>query len=297
MPSTIQERQNTIDSIDLLAAQRQLYASAKTYHNWSLIIAGLTAIAFPIAKVLIPDLAAYISLTGAGLALLSVFYLKKQAQDKVNIAARIQEKFDVEVFGLPNTDSAIIGAEASREDIRDAKKAFKDRRTDLKDWYSDTSNAPHQFSVLLSQRSNLVWDWRQRAYYASLLQWSMIALFIISIGIGIWKTPLLIDYLVFIFLPMLTLFRIGILDYQKHQKMYLSQKLKEKEINGVLKKFIQEKEPISTTYLRSVQNTIFENRSEFALVPDMVYGWKKNKFQNDMDAIVDAYIKQLQTQA
>lgn len=295
--STISKRQNTQDNLNLLAAQRHLYSVAKSLSNWSFFLAVVSAIAFPLMKSIFPEMAQYIGLAGGLLFLITSIWIKGRSGKKAEIAAKIQEKFDVDVLDLAETQHEILGAGPKPEDIKNANKAFSGNRKNLENWYSDTKNAPKEFSALISQRSNLVWDWRQRKFYSEFLTIVIFGVLIISVVIGIWKELLLLDYLSFIFSPILSLLWLGSNNILKHKKVYEIQSLKEDEINGVLKRHIYQKEPISSDYLRSVQNTIFKNRKESALVPDFIYSLKKEQREDEMKLIVENYIKDLQKNA
>jgi len=262
-----------------------------------LTIAIISGVGFPLLKQFYPDLSQILGLVGGMIFLVTALMIKGNAEKKVELAAKIQEQFDVNVFDLPATDQNLIGSLPKVEDIDKAYNSFNGSKEALKNWYADTKDASKEFSVLLSQRSNLVWDWRLRRDFFNVLKFVLVFVLIISLALGIKKNFSLMHYLSFYFIPILPLLWLGFENMLKHQKIYQTQQQKEDEINWMLKKHIEDKQKISTDYLRSIQNTIFKNRKEFALVPDFIYASKRHENEDSMKTVIEDYIQKLQSKS
>lgn len=99
-------------------------------------------------------------------------------------AAKAQERFDAELFGLPIT--AEFKPLPAHEEV--ARLARKYRGVSNKrDWYVDVTELPLPYAILLCQRENLQWDWSLRRTWAGAL----------SIALGVWVAMGLVVALIF----------------------------------------------------------------------------------------------------
>ena len=106
--------QNQPDKLKLLAAQRQFYNWAKTWIGINYSITFIIAVYAPIGYLLFPESKYVVGAIGAAWTLISLLInLKEQAL--TNKAARVQEQFDTEVFGL-EWNEVIAGKKVSPEE-------------------------------------------------------------------------------------------------------------------------------------------------------------------------------------
>lgn len=274
---SIGTRQNTDHAILLLKAQRKLYNKAKQLKNLKLFLAVLSFVGAVVILPFWPEYKIYIALFGGAVAALNSLWLKSKVQNNINQAARIQEEFDVNVLGLEENKS-LTGAPVTREII--LHYADGESAKGLTDWYPDLEDTEDSKAILIAQRSNLVWDWRQRAVFVKWLTVSALIVLIAGIVYGVIQDLSFKDYLLMVLLPTLPFLLLGMTSIQKHRKVLERQKLKEKEINEL----VNSQAPIPRATLRSIQDAIYKNRKESAMIPDFAYRWRRNKFQKQMEA-------------
>jgi len=274
---TIGTRQNTEQAILLLKAQRKLYNKAKNLNNikfWLAVVSFTGAVAI---LPFWPEYKIYLALLGSGIASLNYLWLKNKVKANIKQAARIQEEFDVLVLNLPDNNS-LTGAPITREIIHQ----FGDNEPNkgLLDWYPDLEETDPSKATLIAQRANLVWDWRQREKYVNWLTISTLLLLLGGIIYGAIQDLSFRDYLLMVLLPTLPFLLLGITNIQSHRKVLSRQKLKEKEID----KLVNSQKSIPKETLRSIQDAIYKNRTENALIPNWMYKLLRKKFQKQMEA-------------
>lgn len=155
--TTIIERQNDLEALRLLIAQRRLYQKAKRCLGLRLVGMLIIGIAAPVIAVAWPS---YAVVTGA-LAGLWLFFgrtlLLWLQESWTSQAAAVQEQFDFYVFQMPaSIDRSTlptledIAAVAGPEDQIFATAA----REKLTDWYPINTEASGAVAVAIAQRAN-----------------------------------------------------------------------------------------------------------------------------------------------
>ncbi len=169
----IKTRQNTYSSIQKIAAFRRLYSIAKKYNNGYVMlnVVMMSALTFLSIGLNSEELSKYFGLQQQDysnwLAVASIIILsidKLIIGEKIDTvretAAKIQEDFDRELFGL-GWNSALAGSQPRIEDIIKHGEWYLKKHTDakLRDWYAvESDSIPHKFQVLICQNSSLYWD-------------------------------------------------------------------------------------------------------------------------------------------
>jgi hypothetical protein len=282
---SIKEKQNSQSSIMLLSAQRRLYSEAKMLYLIRLVAALFLASLSPIIFFLWPVTRFPIALISGIWVLASRLILKRVENQKIKLGATIQEQFDVQVFEIP-WNSVLVGSRVGPEIVSEADRNFKGDRKDLENWYSDPGDLPTTISVLLCQRSSLVWDSRLRRVYAWII--SLVTIGLIGFGfiLAIVTRQTLPDYLLALFLPALSALITGVEEATENFKLATEKEEIEKKVSSFLEKSREAPSLLSIEDCRKVQDYIFFLRSKSPLVPDMLYQWLKPKYQFDMEAAV-----------
>jgi len=112
----IQEKQNSRNTLKLLAAQRRLYTEAKQFYILRFLGALLLASISPIIFLYWPASKFPIALISSVWILLSRLVLKRIESQKITKAALIQEQFDTTVFDIPWND-VLAGKKVNPETI------------------------------------------------------------------------------------------------------------------------------------------------------------------------------------
>lgn len=186
-------KQNEECSIQMLAAQREVYEEAKRYEKLVVIFSILLPVISAIMNDFFKDnvtLTVVTYIVSVVSLFIGLFFRRKINKEK-SLAANIQLQFDMYVYQLP-WDKDLFG---ERKDLNDtiAEKASKhltnkERRNKLVDWYRpEVAKYDYLNSIAFSQKENLSWDSRLRRRYkwGSIILIVIISVIILGSGIAI----------------------------------------------------------------------------------------------------------------
>ena len=268
-------KQNEI--AELQCAKNQLYREAVNLNSIALSLVIITAFVFPILTLLFPELKIILAIIGGVFGIVSGLGFKNISNKKVREAAKMQELFDVTLFGIDWNRSLVKGMPSEHE-IQDAVDNNKKKKpSDFKDWYRDYTPHSQNMAALFCQQENLFWDSKQRKAYFQLLV--NIAVLILALGIGlafIFKlTPL--DYLLSILFPQSGLV-LYILIKIAFPHLSSAKKLNQEfsTVNRIAEK-AKIKGEISSEELREIQDFIFESRKNSQVTPSWFYNLYKRR--------------------
>jgi len=294
----IKAKQNTHPNIQKIAAFRRLYSIAKKYNNgyFMLNVVMMTTLTSLSIGLNSEDLSKYFGFQQRDysnwLAVASIIVLtidKLIIGEKIDsireTAAKIQEKFDRELFDL-GWNNASAGMQPRTEDIIKHGEWYLNKHTDakLRDWYAVENNSvPHKFQILICQNSSLYWDasLRQKINY----------IFIIG-GVIIFSTTLIsclaLDLSTSAIVTNLTALLGPVLDYGsntlKENKASIanSERLLECLEQG-FKDAIQNKSDTEIyKSIESIQDQLYVKRNSDWLIPDFFYKILRNSDENIM---------------
>lgn len=211
MENSINALQNEARNLDCLAAQRELYSSAKRICvvqllvNYGLVAAGVlvgAAVAFAVGA----NNAAPAWIVG-GFGIVALFggqVLRLLVERRVSRAAKIQEMFDCEVLDLP-WNAHLAGGRVEMEFVAYHASKFDQRggdRVPLKDWYSGhLDEIPLCAARLICQRQNLTWDRRLRELYAWIIGLAGAAVLSLILIMGLLRGISLEEFIVGMLVP------------------------------------------------------------------------------------------------
>ena len=279
---SIAERQNSPWSIQLLAAQRQLYSEAKRWRRlgaWSVTAAAIVGVA---ATLVAPELLKLIGPMGGvvGLAQWLASLVEKQF---VKTAANMQEQFDDSVYQLPW--NPVLGTKCDPEDVIAAAARHNGDRTKLADWYTLPYGVPYPLDILLCQRTNLRWDSVLRRSYAKLVIAVLSALFLAAAAGGVIH-GLSLGELLFALLPLTGALRLGIETVRGQYKHADDQGDLKELVEATWDRARLKPHSISPSDLRSIQDEIFRLRTVAPPVPDGFYWKKRDEMEHEAKAAI-----------
>lgn len=277
MSNGIAVRQNEDKSIAMLAAQRQLYRDAKKFNTFSVVLSVWIPFVLAIILLFIPENTEwkYISYILSIVSMIVSFVIDKCIEKKKQLAAFIQQKFDVYVYTMP-WDNRIFGKNKNvdYEIAIYSKKILNNpqEKNKLMDWYTPKVDEKNIIDgILACQRENFLWDvgLRKRFKLASVAL--IIILFVTILVMGLWKNERvteLIWRLAFV-APMLK----WLLDTVKKLNKDISTL---QELDGD----INNNEMMTMDDLQDIQEVIFQHRKGCYAIPECIYSIFKN---NDED--------------
>ncbi len=277
MSNGIRLRQNEEHSIEMLAAQRQLYSNAKRYDWLSTVLSVWIPFGMAIILVFIPEdslarIVSYIvSITSAVIS----FIVDGIINNKKELAAAIQQKFDTYIYNMP-WDTRIFGKNKNlnNEIAVYSSKILSDEeeKKSLYDWYTPLVDEKELKEGILScQRENVWWDVGLRKRFK---MGSIMAIIILCMAVfimGICKnesTVKLLSRFAFV-APML-------------EWLFSTIKQLNKDINELqeLDEIINDDESKSIEDLQDIQKLIFIHRKDCFAIPNFFY---KHFKDNDED--------------
>lgn len=279
-------KQNLPRQIDKLAAQRYLYSKAKNIFYSRVGFSLIFAIAIPLLASLLGNYWYYVALVMVFYLVIDVFLLERNENSYKQDAAKIQESFDVDVFGLDWND-IVAGNKIDEEYILKYSDLYKkENKVDsLLNWYSEeVSKIDLIPAIAVCQRTNIFWDISLRIT----VFWSIIT-FLIILAFGAFvcsKNPIII------ICSLLPFYRV-MADYCKSQRLTI------KSVEGLKNKieiFLNDQSNFKIekiNYLRTVQDEIFRHRKTSTFIPDKLYWLNRNNQEKEMNYGAKYYVDRI----
>lgn len=277
MSNGIATRQNEDNSIAMLAAQRQLYRDARKFNTVSVAVSVWIPFALAVVLWAIPGNAEW-KCASYMLSIVSMvfgFGIDKYIEGKKQLAAFIQQKFDVYVYKMP-WDKRIFGKDknVNHEIATHSKKILSNpqEKKRLENWYTPSVDEKNIIDgILTCQRENFWWDIGLRKRFKFLSIVLIIILCVAILVMGLLRNERITELLfsVAFITPMLK----WLLDTIKklNNDISILQKL-DADINNNGIKTMED--------LQDIQKEIFQHRNGCYTVPECIYNIFKD---NDED--------------
>lgn len=282
------ERQNTREMLLLLKAQSSYYTSAKKVFYSGLIISLFGTVFFAVATTLYTSgLLNTLSAFFAVLIFAIGSYTQRKSVSYTELAARIQQTFDVMLFSLSN-DSSVL----KKSEIQEICAPYvQDDLHEFKNWYSDYSGTKFTTQVFYSQKENIRWDRNLRKKYLRLNN-----LFGVFVGICVAIYAVFFNATASHFFAIVAwLFPLGKHFAEQHFRLsdnILSLDNINLEFKAVEKEFDSYSENEQYCKLCGLQSSIFEHRKKSVNIPNWFYRLNKNKMQQYEDDLAKEIVGQ-----
>jgi hypothetical protein len=289
--NSICTQQNSERQIQRLAAQRQLYATAKTVFGWHAVASGPVAVALAFAVFMHADLKGYAALWGIALTIADVAWLTPWQKRLRSAGAGIQEAFDCDVLELSwNTLKA--GKKPDPERVREQANKYSARQhrmPSLQNWYPQSACAlPIHVGRLICQRSNCWWDANQRRRYAVVVGACVAVILICLLGVAMTANMTVPNFVVGVAAPIAPAVLLGYRQYvEQMEAVKRIDNLKE-HAERLWTAALQGESPRRATEgSRGLQDEILENRRRSPLVFDAVFKRLRSAFDRQMNHAAD----------
>lgn len=286
--------QNENLQIRRLAAQRALYAVAKSVLVVQWCLACPVVVAWSILVGFCPETKAYGALWGLAVAFADTAFLEPWSQRLRRRAALIQESFDSHVLGLP-WNKLKAGRKPDPELIEEYARKFEKRSGDisvLANWYPTiVSQLPLHVGRVVCQRSNLWWDAKLRRRYAAhivvLVCVVLAGALCLAMSSGKTVESLVLGFGAIVMPTVL----FGVRQYrcQRESATRLdrlkeeSEKLWDEALTGL-------PEAQATAWSRNLQDEILENRRTNVVIFDWVYQLLRSDYETQMNRGADQLV-------
>lgn len=283
----IPQKQNSQKQLERLAAQRELYASAKKWHGSQIILTVVIPIILATLAFFITNLAVACGIFGVLSFLLDVSIIEPLIKKLKTKAAKIQELFDCETLDLPISPLKTVDDIAVEEVLLhyNAHVKIASNVEKIKNWYTPSvGQLPMAIARILCQRTNYWWDSKLRQRYSSFLKLSSVIVFSAILIFGFVSDLSLIE---------VTLIGSGLIPFfqfcikQCNDNLDAAVRLNEliiysKQVwDNAIRHSISEDD--LKTSSRRLQDEIFEHRSKSPLIHDFYY----NLFRDNDEALMN----------
>ncbi|WP_270576957.1 S-4TM family putative pore-forming effector [Bacteroides cellulosilyticus] len=293
-------KQNLDINIDRLLAQRRLYSNAKIMQYIliaiTVIIPVLIAFITNFSNLRIDDTSwiytIYAIVVIFGEKILEIFIDRNK-----KTAASIQEKFDTNIFDIPENEllnSVFIDHDIVRKySKKDKLNANKISR--VTNWYSTRIDCLQtNIAILFCQRMNICYDQNIKKKYNKLLISLSVLTFITLLIISLTNDFSLKKFIIEVILPSIPILNFTYKEINQNiESVDNLQKLREIIENKLSS--LSRNDVIEIEELRNIQDRIFNNRILSPLIPDFIYKILWTELEDEMNYSVENRIVELQS--
>ncbi|MBK9382166.1 MAG: hypothetical protein IPN39_12690 [Chitinophagaceae bacterium] len=296
--NNIIQLQNKEENLKLLAAQRELYGSAKIIYAWQFCFSVILPVIIAALTLVYPDMAVYGALYGILLLVIDEIAFNSSIDKKKAKAAKIQEQFDCSVLKIKKSSLKLADGILTEEILKYYHNHAKDqsRIEKLKDWYPTEIGALDNLPIasLICQRLNCWWDIKLRKRYSNLLTGTLILIPLIIIIIGIIRDIKLYE-IILILSALIPFFVFLQKENSEHGDAY--KRLERlhgffEDIFSRLKSKTFDMSSLDNT-IRSIQDEIYENRINSPLVFDRIYKKFRSIDEQEMKRVTHELVKEM----
>lgn len=302
LKNTIQQEQNSPRSMSLHAAKSHYYLAAEATQQVQLIILAVNAAFWPVFLAWNPDQKVWSALAAFLIPVFELAVIEPLQKKWKTCGAKIQELFDCAVFKL-DWNEFKVGARPREEDIAAGVVRFQKAKGDetiFRDWYNfDFGDIPVSHARLICQRANIWWDTELRGKYISIIRWSICALGLAALVIGIATGFTMEKFILAVLAPISPICIWGIKEVRKQSTIVTDGEHMVCHLDSVWRKVCSgklTKEELESES-RSLQNEIYDRRKGSAVHPQWLYRKKRNEFQRLMVEAANQLLKDYRTLA
>lgn len=288
--NNIVELENSQVHINQLKAARHLYTKAGHYSTSYMFFCAFIPVVISIGRIFLsPDdhFALNTMMAYGVVALVAGFILESEVSKHRKLAAKIQQLFDCEVFGL-EWDSHLWGSKPSLENISDNLGNLSN--DGFYNWYDSLIEGLDRMeAILICQRTNLAYDSklrRQFNYTVSTIA-TVVSLFILLVSF--YRNEGIQTAIVFVGVPLVPVIKWFFSTKKRNLDNIESCESLKSFIDNSLEKLKKNHRAINESALYQIQDRIYINRNIAFKIPDCLY----NIMRKDQEESVRTMVNQL----
>lgn len=270
------KKQDQSENIDRLAAQRHLYTQAKYYSMSIFVLCVIVPVLLSFFKILFPSVnwIAKLIVVISFLLTFAKLILGGIKADCQNLAARIQQQFDCDLFSL-SWNEALCGSEPLPEEVFKYKKGVDTSK--LFGWYEkEIETLSPENGALVCMRTNVVYDQGIRQYYLKVCTVIAVIASLIVLIIGLLSDSTFWALFIYAIVPLMPIVVWYIDTREQHIKNMKALNRLQTLITNCIDK-AENKIAVTKAELMTIQNFMFIHRSTSYTIPDIVYAWKREE--------------------
>lgn len=269
-------KQNLQENIDRLAAQRHLYTIAKHYSVWIFVLCVIMPVLLSILKISFSSEAwiAKVLVVASFLITFVKMALGNKKEGFQNLASRIQQMFDCDLFSLP-WNEALCGRMPLPEEVYKYKQGAETSK--LSNWYEkEIEILSPENGALVCMRTNVIYDQSIRLCYLNVCTLMATVASLIVFIIGLLSDTTFWDLFIYGIVPLMPIVVWYIDTRNQHKKNIKALGKLQTLITGCIKN-AEHGNPVTKEELMTIQNFMFIHRSTSYIIPDIVYWRKRNE--------------------
>lgn len=295
--NNIHKTQNEIKQIERLAAQRELYSSAKKFYGIQLIGNVLIPIIFSIISIYNNSCSLYFSLYGVCFFIIDILIIEQYIEERRIKAAKIQELFDCDVLVIKKSPLKIAN-DIAVEEVLTQYNAYKKITTNIekiKNWYpQDTKEININYARLICQRTNCWWDSKLRLSYITILKFLCIFSGIAIIIAGV-VGKIEFEQVVLITSGLVPFFQFSSKQYYDNLNSTNRLEKVRNYINEIWDNIVTKNIDINSLeeVSRRIQDEFYENRIKSPLILNSFYWFFRERNEDLISKTALAYVQEL----
>jgi hypothetical protein len=268
-------KQNSERSLKHIAAWTHLYGRAKIVAGWQFFLSVPCALAMSLIALWWPEAKVVTTPLSLLFGWIDVLCLDRIQQHRKKTAAKMQEEFDCELFGL-DWNAIRCSSPPETEQLNEAAEKFRrqNRKANHRDWYpTEVGRLPLSLARLICQRAAAWWDMSQRRKYAGWLVAAVAVLVVGIIAISFAADQRVRDMVLSVYLPIAPAVIWAVRECIRQRDAVLSLEKLKSQIEHLFADAISGKRNFSELdqLSRYVQDMSFDGRSRNPLFFDFIF--------------------------
>ncbi|HEV8414577.1 MAG TPA: S-4TM family putative pore-forming effector [Bryobacteraceae bacterium] len=294
MPTTqnsIPEHQNNSESLSLISGANQLYRAVKRVAVGQIASTVCVPLGFSIVSLINAAVGPWSALYSLLIALVDPLLFDKWQKIWKTQAARLQEQFDCELFGL-SWNELICGQPPSAELIHRAANRY--RGPSLRDWYPvSVGTLPLVAARLVCQRSSIAWDSELRRRYVFALKIAGAILFASVLVIAFAINLSLQGFIFSVLAPAVPILQWGVKEVQLQQDSLdrldrlfaYSDRTWREMLAGIVVG------DVLSSASRAIQDQLYLHRQSNQAILESLYGFLRRNQEHEMQAVAKTLVE------
>ena len=268
-------KQNSERSLKHIAAWSHLYGHAKVVAGWQFFLSVPCALAMSLIALRWPEAKVVTTPFSLLFGWIDVLCLDRVQNARKKTAAKMQEQFDCELFGL-GWNEIRCSTPPETELLNGAAEAFrrKNEKASHRDWYPvDVGRVPLPLARLICQRAAVWWDMSQRRKYAGWLVAIVAVLVVGVIAVSFTADQRVRDMVLSVYVPIAPAVVWAVRECIRQRETVSSLEKLKANIEKLFGEAISGKRSFAELdqHSRSIQDMIFEGRSRNPLFFDFIH--------------------------
>lgn len=286
--NNIVELENSQVHINQLKAARHLYTKAGRYSISYMFFCAFIPVVISFARMFLSTdnhFALNAMMGYSVLALVAGIILESSTSKHRNLAAKIQQLFDSEVFGL-EWNSHLWGAKPSLENIGDNLGNLPN--DGFRNWYDSQIDGLNRMeAILICQRTNLAYDSKLRRRFNYMVSTIAIVVSLLILLVSFYRNEGIQTAIIFVGVPLVPMIKWFFSTMKRNLDDIESCESLKSFIDSNLEKLKKNHRSINESALYRIQDGIYHHRKTAFKIPDCLYNYMRSGQEDRVHMMVN----------